>query len=368
MIVTSPEPNSPLASALVSIRPAGTPPVSTSLPQQLTAVPPPLPTSGAPAPAAVSVDPLPALLQSTTNTQQTPVASAELARRYAESGSLTQRAASAAMAPQDAANSRQVSGAGQPVADPSQAFRQPATTSPLPQLANVPRELANAQLPNAPSTAGNAPTVIVVDGRTIQLTPAQAALVRSQLAAGFRKVGPGIAGQDAEDPTVRQLPHDGSSSTRQREVTAVDTISPRLGDAPERRARPMHDDLPHIGENRFERVEAVRALRHGEPAPYEPQLIVGQPLEQAIVAPGPDRVLLAGQQTEEQQRAAITGIAVALAPGITRDDVTTEVHPDGYLLSCRGSDDRVLLRARDDVTVQLVFADGSTLRLQLRHD
>lgn len=545
MNVTSPE---PIAQPLpvTAVRPAGTPPVATSPPQQVlpTTV---VPASGAPAPAAIAVDPLPALLQTITDIQKTSVPTGELARRYAESGSLTQRAANAVMpmdkpaGPLGAADDKLLSSL-------SQAYRQPAAAMPLPQAPNVSREIANAQLPNAPATAGNAPAVIVVDGRALPLNPtqtamvrgalatnatpdakllaalfqptnhdprsvplpqsasalrelanaqvaqaaniareqptlstlatarpplgianvaapipqpniagvapalaqapapmpaaplqqplplqpqavapqalpvaqneaatrailtqlpapqreqitaqllatavspnaaaivvdgrtialnaAQAALLRAQIGTSFRRVGPGTAGMDSEDPTVRAATSLARNGTQGNErITAVETVGRNAAETAERHARPMHSDLPHVGDKpAVERVEAVRAVRSGEPAPYEPQMIVQQPPDQTIIAPGPDRVILAGHQQQdagEGKQSAIAGIAIAMAPGMTRDDVTAEMHLDGYRITFAGSQDSLLLHASAGLTAQLMFADGTSMRLQLSHD
>jgi hypothetical protein len=115
-------------------------------------------------------------------------------------------------------------------------------------------------------------------------------------------------------------------------------------------------------------VEAVRAVRHEQPAPYEPQVIVPRPQDHAVITPGPDRVILAGPAPETGPQSAITGIAIALAPGITRDDVTAELHQDGYRLTFAGSDDSLLLHASAGLSAQLMFADGTSMRLQLTHD
>jgi hypothetical protein len=477
-------------------------------------------------PVIVTADPLAILLQSgAVDVPDTPL-TADLARRYAESGTLTQRTATDLAVPKDlqipsnltAADAKLLNGL-------SQAYRQPATATPVPQPVNVQRELVNAQLPNAPGTGGNTPAVIiidgrslplngtqaalvrsalasggapdaklltsllqsaasldpdpiplpqpssalrelasaaiaqpanagrsqtnsqlpnaprdqanlalatagqnlprnvpeallptvardvsglalpaapreqaiavaaavrnaapttqlsgnpiaangviVIDGRTIALNPAQIALVRANLDAALRRAGPGIGGSDGEDPTNAMAAI--GAADRAREAGRVQSVeaSPRPNvESRERHASPAQGDGPNIQEGlgNNEKVEAVRAVRHEQPAPYEPQVIVPRPQDHAVITPGPDRVILAGQAPDTGAQSAITGIAIALAPGITRDDVTAELHQDGYRLTFAGSDDSLLLHASAGLSAQLMFADGTSMRLQLTHD
>ncbi len=360
-------PSDTTTQALLQVQPRPMPPV-VSPPNALATTPvtPPVATSPSP---VVTADPLTLLLQSgAADPPETPLPSADLARRYAESGTLTQRAATDVGAKAPQGNLAPADTAI--LSNLSQAYRQTATATPLPQPANVTRELANAQIPNAPATAGNTPAVIIVDGRSLPLNPAQIANVRASIESSFRKIGPAIGGSDAENPTLMATEVSADDVITNAHKVASVEASPRshIG-SPER--RPLQNELPGfpaaLADN--ETVEAVQAVRQDHPALYEPQLILPRPQDQTVIAPGPDRVLLAGQQPAETAgQSAITGIAVALAPGITRDDVTAELHQDGYRLSFAGSDDAILLHARAGLSAQLVFADGTSMRLQLNHD
>lgn len=403
-------------------------PAAPITPPALQPIAPVTPSAMQPAPV-LTADPLTLLLQSgAADPPEPPLPAADLARRYAESGTLTQRAAGGEvlnappgkLAPADTAI----------LSNLSQAYRQTATATPVPQPPNVQRELVNAQLPNAPATAGNAPAVIIVDGRSLPLNPAQIAVLRSALASNanpdarllanvlqqsaqsdpiafalpsastagavliidgrtfplsagqiaivraniaFRRIGPALGGSDSEDPTVMATQANADDVTvNSQKVASIDASSRPHTESPEPHARPLPDDRPAmqgaLGDN--EKVEAVQAVRHEHPAPYEPALIQPRPQDQVVIAPAPDRVLLAGQQASSNTsvQPAITGIAVALAPGITRDDVTAELHQDGYRLSFAGSKDTLLLHANAGLSAQLVFADGTSMRLQLNHD
>lgn len=402
-------------------------PAAPITPPALQPIAPVTPSAAQPAPA-LTADPLTLLLQSgAADPPESPLPAADLARRYAESGTLTQRAASGEvlnappgrLAPADTAI----------LSNLSQAYRQTATATPLPQPPNVQRELANAQLPNAPATAGNTPAVIIVDGRSLPLNPAQTAILRSALASNanpdarlltnvlqqsaqsgpidfalssastgavlmidgrtfplsaaqiaivranvaFRRIGPALGGSDSEDLTVTATQASADQViVNSQKVASIDASSRPHTESPEPHPRPLPDDMPMmqaaLGDN--EKVEAVQAVRHEHPAPYEPELILPRPQDQVVIAPAPDRILLAGQQASSNTsgQPAITGIAVALAPGITRDDVTAELHQEGYRLSFAGSKDTLLLHASAGLSAQLVFADGTSMRLQLNHD
>ncbi|MDO9384794.1 MAG: hypothetical protein Q7T86_18255 [Hyphomicrobiaceae bacterium] len=518
MIVTTPE---PAAQALLQAqaRLASEMPIAPTGQQQSTPATVPVPAAASSTtPVVVTADPLAVLLQSGgADIADTPL-TADLARRYAESGTLTQRTATDLALPKDLQMPNSLSASDAKLLNGlSQAYRQPATATPVPQPVNVQRELVNAQLPNAPATAGNTPAVIIidgrqlplngtqtalvrsaiasgnapdakllssllqppavldadpvplqqpasalrelaaaaiaqpsnagrsqsnsqlpdaprdqanlalataarnlpeadlpaatrdsasltlpaaprqqavaaqpgvriaapelpgipvaangvilVDGRTIALNPAQVALVRANLDAALRRTG-GIGGSDGEDSTITAAI---TADDKVREVGKVQSVETSLRpniEGRERHASPAQGEGPNIHEGlgNDEKVEAVRAVRHEQPAPYEPQVIVPRPQDHAVITPGPDRVILAGPAPETGPQSAITGIAIALAPGITRDDVTAELHQDGYRLTFAGSDDSLLLHASAGLSAQLMFADGTSMRLQLTHD
>lgn len=478
-------------------------------------------------PPVVNVDPLAVLLQA-TDTPDVPVPTADLARRYAESGTLTQQSAKNIVQSQTppvalgAADAKLLNGL-------AQAYRQDASAIPLPQPANVARELANATLPNAPGTAGNAPAIIVVDGKLLPLSPAQTAAIRDALAttgsldprglanilrapqpaesalraqpaSGLKEMagaqitqpaalapqqqaqlamrplpgatplpvpadatsptpGAPLPLQQSAQTTSRPLPgsiaaptqHSSASNTvppsASPQVTAAQHAVPALPQATaaailidgrtiplnqaqiaairanlgpalrlpagplagtdaenpltspaaqrvadvgeservqvinastraavedeERRERPQPKDIetmlaqakPH------EKVEAIRAIRQDHVVPYEPQLITAQPRQdQLVLAPAPDHVILQGRAPDEAAPSAITGLVIAVAPGLTRDDVTAEYHQGGYRISFAGSPDHIVLHTGAGLSAQLIFADGTSLRLQLDHD
>lgn len=460
----------------------------------------------------VSVDPLAALLQTATGDQpEIPLPTADLARRYAESGTLSQMTARNVVQPQaqpqalGAADAKLLSGL-------AQAYRQDATATPLPQPANVARELANAVLPNAPGSAGNAtasaanaPAVIVVDGRsfplnpaqasvirdalgtakgldprvltdvvratvdaaaiarpqppsalrelitaqipqpanvpaqpqasaaatgtvplpqatlpvvrdapllpqlpqappqvvardgtlpaplpgnaaqplatgaailidgrTIALSPAQVAIVRANLGPLIKIAGPSV-GTDSENPLVVPTVQRVASAQSSERVPVIDASARLAVESSERHTRPQPQDIGNMVSQMQgnEKVEAIRAIRAEHVTPYEPQLITTpQPQQnQVVLAPAPDRVILAGHAPSEvADVSAIASIVIGVAPGITRDDVTAEIHQGGYRISFTGSTDAVMLHAGAGLSAQLVFADGTSMRLQLSQD
>ena len=257
---------------------------------------------------------------------------------------------------------------GLPAVAPRDVSGLPAAPALREQAIALPAAARNAMPLPANSVAPNG--VIIVDGRTIALNPAQVALVRANLDAALRRTGSG--GGDGEDPIIRAAAI--SAADRTREVGKVQSVeaSPRPSvESRERHASPAQGEGLNIqqGLGNEEKVEAVRAVRHEQPAPYEPQLIVPpRPQDHVVITPGPDRVILAGQAPGAGSQSAITGIAIALAPGITRDDVTAELHQDGYRLTFAGSDNSLLLHASAGLSAQLMFADGTSMRLQLSHD
>lgn len=516
MNINAPEP----ASLLLAQLPTRPIPAAPGAPVQATALPP-VPGTPVVIPASatapiVSVDPLAALLQAGVgDTPETPIPTADLARRYAESGTLSQLTTKNAVQPQpqpaaiSATDAKLLSGL-------AQAYRQDATATPLPQPANVPRELANAQLPNAPGSAGNAPAVIVVDGRSIPLNPTQATairdalgsatgldprtlanivravaetpeLLRSQPASALRELaaaqvaqpanvarqqqtipltspatpapaqnvnaaatalqsvpprnlaavplpnaaqttaaqpaplpvardaapvvvpqapavntaaividgriitltaaqvavvranlGPIIKlhagpGTDAENPLFTQTATRIDAVTRGERVQIIDGSARLAVETSERHARPQPQDINSMLSQMHsnEKVEAVRAVRPDHVTPYEPQLITPQhtaPQNPVVLAPAPDHVILAGHAPVDPGIPAIASIVIGVAAGITRDDVTAEIHQGGYRISFAGSSDSIVLHANAGLAAQLVFADGTSLRLQLNQD
>lgn len=373
------------ATPIPTLAPA--PVVAGTLPPSLLATPP-------------SVDTLAALLQSIPNATPGPAATSDIARLYSENAPLASPTARAPVAdgltPADAKlltglsdayrtptgpTAAQTTGPALPSPTPNvladaklasglpQAIREPATATPIQQPVNVQREIANAQLPNAPATAGNTPVVIIVDGRTISLSPAQAANVRATLGLEMRKLGPGVSGSDAENPTLTSTSETDLRLLTERglRVQSVDTSARSQVDTPDRHQRPQNEiaGLSSLA-NQNEEIEAVRAVRHEHPAPYEPELILPRPQDQTNIAPGPDRVILAGHQaTEAEQAPAINGIAIALAPGITANQLIVEHGRTEHRIGFVGSTEEIVVQARPGVPAQLIFADGTSLRLHL---
>lgn len=532
MNINAPDP----ASLLLAQLPTRPLPAAPGAPVQATTVPP---VPGAPVviPASatapiVSVDPLAALLQAGVgDTLETPIPTADLARRYAESGTLSQLALKNATQPQPqsqpaalgAADAKLLSGL-------AQAYRQDATVTPLPQPANVPRELANAQLPNAPGSGSHAPAVIVVDGRSFPLNPTQATairdalgsatgldpralanivrtvteapeLLRGQPASALRELAaaqiaqpaniarqqqtiplpnpqapapaspqaqtpalgantaaqplaaprdlasvpapplpnaaapattaqsapPAVArdaaavvvpnappanaaanaaaividgriialnaaqvavvranlgpmikfpagpGTDTENPLITQAATRIDSSNEGERVQIIDGSARLAVESSERHTRPQPQEnnnmLSQMHSN--EKVEAVRAVVPHHVTPYEPQLITPQqaPAQNPVVlAPAPDHVILAGHAPVQPGVPAIASIVIGVAAGMTRDDVTAEIHQGGYRISFAGSTDSIVLHANAGLAAQLVFADGTSMRLQLNQD
>lgn len=342
--------------------------------QQVPATPPSLPASPATIPStaplsasALAVDTLAALLPD-TDPVATTLAAADPARRYIDSGNLTPQPGRSPATTPNALTPLLAAADVELLQNLSQAYRGDATTPAPPPPVTVLREIANAQIPGAPATGSNTPPVIVIDGRTIPLTPAQAAAVRAAIGSDARKVGPGAAATDTEDPTITVNRASLESTFRDsHRVIATDASLRQATESPERHPQPQQSELADARDaarSVGEKIEAVRAVRGDHPAPYEPQLILPQPQEHLVLAPAADRVILAGQQAGDVQQ-TMTGIAIGMAAGITPEQIVADATTEGYRIAIAGSNDAIIVRTRVELTAQLLFADGTTLRIRV---
>ncbi len=335
MIVSNAEPSLTQLALVQALRPTAAAGASASTAS------PALPTP----PAAAPTDDL-AILQQSADPPEVRLPSRDLARRYAESGTLTPRsepAAAAVASAVSAADDRLLS-------DLSQAYR--------PMTPAEPRTIATV----APHVVQQSATMtLIVDGRAVILSPAQAIAVRAAVGTSLRRLGPGAGSSDSEDPTTVLA----RASREAEPARIVQSLTP-AGGPPVSGSQHQEPRREHAGTNRnglsetgeAVPVPAVRAS-HGHPVPYEPAVIVPPLTDPVPVGPGPDAPWLAGPTTP-----VVSGLAIAFAPGVSAQDVVAHSTPGMVSLTANGSE-VLAVAASEAVVAQLVFADGTTTFLRL---
>lgn len=293
---------------------------------------------------AAGPDPLIALLQGANDPPDLQLPASNLARRYAETGVL-----------QQAAN--RANPAGQA---PAQAATQTAAPTASAQLANT------AQAAAAQSTQANAATVMVIDGRSITLNPAQAIAVRAALGSSVRQLGPGTGATDSEDPTAI-TPESVLEATKSKEQkVAALSGSPHSTTDDHRPTTPIPFVRRQVDQGT--EIEQVHEVRSARPAPFEPAPISDKTADAHATMPvAPDVAVLAprAETTVGTGTKTFAGMAIAFAPGVTPAQVSAETYNEGYKITVEGHDDYFFIGAKDALNAQLVFANGSVLRIAL---
>ncbi len=315
----------------------------------------PAATSAAPAATAQSAlgaatraagpDPLIALHQGANDPPDLQLPASNLARRYAETGVL-----------QQAANRPNPAGP----APTAQAATQTAVPTAPAQLANT------AQAAAAQSTQANAATVMVIDGRSITLNPAQAIAVRAALGASVRQLGPGTGATDSEDPTAI-TPESVLEATKSKEhKVAALSGSPHTTTDDQRHTAPIPFVRRQVDQGT--EIEQVHEVRSARPAPFEPAPISDKTADAHTTMPvAPDVAVLdpRAETTVGTGTKTFAGMAIAFAPGVTPAQVSAETYNEGYKITVEGHDDYFFIGAKDALNAQLVFANGSVLRIAL---
>lgn len=344
MIVTNPDASvTQLALQLARLPPASSPAPAATTPLP-TAPATTVPQAAAPPMALPAGDAMTALLSGPSDPPDMPLPSGDLARRYAQSGTLTPRLEQAV--PTAVALSAADDGL---LSALTEAYR-----NGTPASAGAPQGTTTAQgLPHPPLS-------LVVDGRTIPLTPAQAVAVRAVLGAANRRIGPGAATTDSEDPTalIPQSSRDASQSGKAvAALTPTQEAHRRLSD----NAQAGHGrDADHLAANKTEtstRDHAVTAVRAATieiaPVPYQPEAIPLVHHDPTVLAPAPDVPVLAGPQMS-----TVSGIAIGFAAGVSAQDVSIISTPLGVAISVHGAQ-TMLVKLQAPLDARLLFADGT---------
>lgn len=339
MTVTASEKTASLPT--VSARATAAAPAATSIPAAAAQ------TALATAARGAGPDPLLALLQGANDPPDLQLPASNLARRYAETGVLSQtanRPATSAPASSLQANAAQTAA--------------PAASA---QPANTAQQASGAQ-----AAAVNTAPVIMIDGRAIALNPAQAIAVRAALGSSVRQIGPGTGASDSEDPTAI-TPESvlESSKTEGHKVTPL-AGSPHSTTDDQQRTVPLPFVRRQVDQGA--EVEQAHEVRRAGPAPFEPAPISEKSAPaQTIMPVAPDIAVLESRTETASASApkAFTGMAIAFAPGVTPDQVSAETYNEGYKITVEGHQDYFFIGAKDALNAQLVFANGSVLRIAL---
>jgi len=331
MIVTTSEPSLTQLALTLATRPLGV--AETSGPR-LTAQTP------TPAAAAVLPDDVVALLQVTEDVPDPRLPSSDLARRYAESGTLTPRPDQTAAA----AGSRLTASDDQLLESLGRTLRASAAAN------STPPPAATAQQPVM---------TLLVDGRAVPLNAAQLAAVRAAVGPSLRRLGPGSGTSDSEDPTT---PLAGIRAD-ERPVQAIEDLAPSTGaDTATARGQPFlrgDGDQRSAIDDTADVAPSGAARQAGQPVPYEPMAITAAPPNTEQLGPGPEALAPSARAT-----AVVSGLALAFAPGVSAQDVTARASHDHVSISASGRT-VLALAVTTPLVAQLVFADGTTSLLHL---
>lgn len=196
---------------------------------------------------------------------------------------------------------------------------------------------------------------LLLDGKTYQLTPAQLIAVRIAIGAMPRRVDNGTVSGEMEAPS-------GSNPTDEADEPLIRTTGEIGG------ANLTTEDF------KSSRAEATRTVaagyRHSEneqPIRARDETWTPAPVE-TLTGLRPDTGLIAPVQhpvpyhAVQEDTAAVSGIVVSFAAGVTYSDVSISKLSDRFTIAVAGSDD-IVIGAPEASRIRLVFADGSVHRL-----
>lgn len=327
MIVTPSEPSLTQLALTLATRPPGA--AEASAPRVVA--------QAAITPTATTADDVAALLQGAEDVPEARLPSSDLARRYAESGTLTARPEQAA-----AAGASTLASADDQL------------------LESLGRTLRTASAAAAATPAATQQPVmtVLVDGRSVPLSAAQLAAVRAAVGPSLRRLGPGAGVSDSEDPTA----HVDRARADDRPVRIVQGLAPAAGP----RVATARRDAPSYGDAHRSADQAGDARKTGstqaatsQPIPYEPVAIAEPVSDAEHLGPGPEALAATARST-----AVVSGLAIAFSEGITAQDVTARLSGDHVSIAARGHS-VVALAVTTPLVAQLVFADGTTSLLHL---